>query len=416
VNGDILISATATSGIFGNKFLSPASDTNFLSYEGDGNDNNLLLSYRNTGALGVQTSTTNWYEDFPVTSGGLAMQTLAFKPSTSILIADAILPDAAATVAYSAQLHGMGGTAGLTYACTGLPANGLSLNTSTGVISGATPTLGVLSLGCTVTDGSITSATDTLTLTIQAAFQTPTITATNFVWSGDSGSGATFNIGSVACGSMIVLIGRGDDTHTTQGWVQAATGANNFALDSFNSPVKLYQGPIPGMPAFPLEVYILGPTTHSGTDTINLFDNQSASSARVTNGAFVITGVQSPVDVGSQTNIITAASGTTTASYTSLVPNTLLLAVTTTDRGANAITIAAPFTTLVTDSDAQGYSVYADALIASPSTTTLSSPYTVTSASAAISSLIIPLRPAATYTGACNAFTGFGEKIRRLIY
>ena len=405
-NNDILVNMVGN-GPFGNSTASP-SNTEAPNFEPNaGPPVIVLMTYLHAGVAGSITSTEKTYSQAGAT---FAMQTLAFKPS-SLRIADVTpLPDAGVGIAYSAQLHGIGGIAGLTYACTGLPANGLSLNTATGVISGANPTAGTLSLGCTATDGSTTSATDTLALKI-GTLQVPSIRQTQ-TFSADSSALFSMN---VRCGSSIVLVVRGDDTHAGQGWMQTTNGTNNYWKDSFGSPVRRIDSPVPGNTAWPLVTYIIGPVTQSGVDTITSLNNQAASSGRPNNMAFEIVGANI-LDAGVGVNTMTStATGSFAVAYTTLVNNTLLLLASDSNNGG-ALSPSAPFSTISTGGDIQGISLYGSAAIATPTAVTATTSFTGGSTTEqSWDSVLIPLRPTIALS-ACPAGFGTGEKIRRQVY
>ena len=121
-----------------------------------------------TDALGhatnqnVAITVTNVNEAPALTSGATSTATLAvnqaFSEDVSGLFAD---PDAGTT---------------LTYAATGLP-SGVSINTSTGVISGTPTATGTVDIIITASDGALTSASHTVTVTVVTAPVITNITA-----------------------------------------------------------------------------------------------------------------------------------------------------------------------------------------------------------------------------------------------
>ena len=133
-----------------------------------------------TGAVATLTITATVTD----TVSGLTAQhafTLNVKAAPPVpAVATTGLPNAVVGTAYSVQLLASGGSGTFTsWAATGL-ANGLSLNTSTGVISGTPTATATLSLSVTVTDsGAQTSPAKALTLTIDAANQPPTVAWNN---------------------------------------------------------------------------------------------------------------------------------------------------------------------------------------------------------------------------------------------
>lgn len=408
VNGDRLVSIAAGAP-FGGHYNLPASPGEFLSFESAASPSVApLLMMQQAGALGSQTVTSNMFGG----SATYAMQTLAFKPD-SIRLTDTIMPDAGTGTAYSAQLHGIGGTAGLTYACTGLPANGFSLNTGTGVITASNPTA-TTSIGCTVTDGTVTSATDNLTINV-GSLGAPIIRQYNKTWNPDNAN-ASVSMPGVLCGETLVVIARGDDTHGGQGWVQGFAGTNNKISDTFNSTWRRMVGPIPGVTAWPLVVYVGGPVTQSGTDVITLKNNQSASSGRPISPVLEING-GTVFDTGASVQTITnTATGSYAVSYTTVVPNTLLISVSDSKSGATQ-SISAPFSTIfAAGGDVQGSTVYASALIGTAGSTTATTSFSGASTSdQQWEGLLIPVR-ASIAPSTCPAFTGAGEDLEWEIY
>ena len=414
VNGDVLSSCTG-SGLYNQDAIIQPNTNEYNLFGAGGSGFNVSMQHQHAGALGSQTSSVNTFAanafNGPDT---FAMQTLAFKPD-AIKLTDTVMPDGANGVAYSAQLHGVGGTAGLTYACTGLPANGLSLNTSTGAITG-TATTGTVSIGCTVTDGVNTSVTDNLTIHIYASLFIPTVRAT-FANSGDP-NGAWQTI-STSCNDYIVVFARGVDTHYFDGWVQMANGTNDYLTANPIVTFRRLEGFMPGVLASGYEIFVAGPMTINGNINLTFANSQFASSANPVSLVLDISGGE-VVDQAVGTSAMTSAlSGSWGGSYTTLVPNTLLLAASMSDSTANTpvITgISSPFSLLNTGGDAQGISHYDSALISTPQTVTATVSYTVTYSGEFRTTwmqALLPIRPAP----APNTCTlGSGEKIRRQVF
>jgi hypothetical protein len=106
-------------------------------------------------------------------------------PSTAVQLTTVTLPDAQTGVPYSAQLDATDGTTPYTWSATGLP-SWLSLNATTGLLSGTPTGTGVFSLVVTVTDSSNPAQTATGALTLLAG-SAPSIT---------SASSTTFTVGT----------------------------------------------------------------------------------------------------------------------------------------------------------------------------------------------------------------------------
>lgn len=413
VNGDLITTCGGRS-TFGNAWLGPSSNVEYVSQNAEDQFATTFEGMQHTGAFGAQSQTYNAYNDFAFGSHAtFAAISVAFKPTT-IAVADTAMPDAAANVAYSAQLHGVGGIAGLTYACTGLPSNGLSLNTSTGVISGATPTAGSVAIGCTVTDGTNTSATDSLTITIGTGFNTPIVRQSQAIYAdGGGGNSGTFLL-PVSCGDVIAVFYNGSDTHGGNGWVLNAAGAQNKVTDSQGN-VYARVGPIAGTNNAPLAMYV-AQTLTSGTDTISITHTTTAGSGLNYTMAD-IGNVQKVVDIGTFTSTGSQSSSpiSFTDALTTVVPNEMLF-VAATSGAASGDTFT--FSPLSINTTATSGFVYNSAAlgytpVSSASTYTASFTDTTTGPlNANPTAYMAAFRPALP-NATCSLFTGPGEKIRR---
>lgn len=351
-------------------------------------------------------------------------QTIAFQ--IPITLGDSALPQAAVGVAYKAQLHTYGGlSSSPTYACTGLPASGLSLNTATGLISGTATGTGTLSLGCTSTDGTNTSATDTLSLQIVSSFPIPFVAATPTL-TGLGGGGGSITVPGGVCGDVVVLQPQAaDDTHGSVGYLQAINGTGNYVHSSDNSPVqRCFVGS--GLWNGPQEAWVIGPLNTTGPQTITVANNTAAASALVVL-ATDVRGAQaicSAPSINSDAN--TTASGTLSTSYTTLVPNELVLAQTEGwQQGSNqftAMTFSAPLSSVNSGSGTYIFGGFGSGVIPTPSTITATTNLTETGPGDcggtftycdAVSTLVMSLRPG-TDT-ACPVFSGAGEKFKRYV-
>jgi hypothetical protein len=109
---------------------------------------------------------------------GVCSCTSSPKATSTIAITTTYLSDGELNIAYSQTLEATGGTGVYTWSITGgsLP-TGLSLASSTGVISGISTTAGVSSFTARATDSNGATATEALSIDIDAA---PSITTTSF--------------------------------------------------------------------------------------------------------------------------------------------------------------------------------------------------------------------------------------------
>jgi hypothetical protein len=408
VNNDLIIACNGRSSANSGSFISTGNGE-IVSAEGDGTP---MLSLKRTGTKGSQTTTVNTWNG-PAAFGSnttFTMQSFAFKPTTNIALADTVLPDAATGVAYSAQLHCQGGTAAQTYSVvSGTLPTGITLTGATGLLTATNVTGTTQTVGFQCTDGTITSATDSLTLTVGAGFNTPSIRSYVNTFDGFSAS-----VTGAACGDLIVMLARGTDTHNDSGWVQVPSGANNKITDSFNSPVQRMVLPIGGNSQTPLLAYIVGPITQAGTDVISIANNQNANPGLNVSGIWDVSGVQAVVDQGASGTAM-IDNGSFNANYTTLVPNTLILADASSRSGGITLSFGAPFSSDSVGGDVFVYSIFGHALISSAGATTLTTTITGASAVTPWGSLMVPLRPALPIAS-CSVFTGSGEKIRRQVF
>lgn len=429
VNGDILSSCIGAGSYNQDSKIAPSSGE-FSSYGGGTGGVNVAMQYQHAPTLGSNTATVNTYAlaafNGPDT---FAMQTLAFKPD-AIKITDTALPAAGSGVAYFAQLHCVGGTNTLSYSLFSgsLPA-GLSLNTTTGQITGSTTSVGATSLGFRCTDGTVTSSTATITLNVYSSLINPTVKEiiTNQYdvggpWDKSASNPSGVPI-TVSCNDLLLVIVRGVDTHYSDGWVQmpieSTNGATNFVSDSFHSPIRRLEGWIPGNMASPLIAYLVGPIAINGADIITINNNTSASSANPTS-IIVNVGTGQVVDIAAgDSEMSSTASGTFGTSYTTLVPNTLLI-------GASAgftgfapgspppMSMSGAWTLLSYDNDSGpgSPSLYEWAYAATTQTVSGTVTYSGSSTNyMAWAQLLVPVRPAPALI---SCTVGAGEKFRRL--
>jgi hypothetical protein len=100
--------------------------------------------------------------------------TLSIAPPTLTITTTRQLDDGSLSVSYNCAVSATGGAPPYTWSAVGLPL-GLTLNSSTGVISGVAEAVGTFAVAVTVTDTALTHTSDRFTLRIKLP-ATPTVT------------------------------------------------------------------------------------------------------------------------------------------------------------------------------------------------------------------------------------------------
>ncbi len=147
---------------------------------GPGETANITLRFVNPNKT---TNTTFDYSNTVITTitshGANSGTTQPPVASSQLIVLTQSLPSASAGTPYSTTLLSSGAVGAVTWSTPNLPANGLSLNASTGVISGTPGTGASLpSINITATDSSGKAATRTLSITIVTP-AAPTIASTS---------------------------------------------------------------------------------------------------------------------------------------------------------------------------------------------------------------------------------------------
>lgn len=117
----------------------------------------------------------NDYTVTPVSANCTVIASFAAAPSIAPVITSGIPPDGVAGVAYAFTVTATG-TAPITFSATGLAALGLSLNATTGLISGSNPVAGTAAVTLTASNGVSPNATQTFSLTIADPAAAPPVT------------------------------------------------------------------------------------------------------------------------------------------------------------------------------------------------------------------------------------------------
>ena len=172
------------------------------------------------------------------TAAGYAEATLTINVSSPLTITTATLPDAHVGSPYSQTVIKNGGIGPYTFGYTGpLPA-GLSLNTSTGVISGTPTTPGYVNFGITVTDSTWpTPQSPSQALSIRTVLDLPLTVQLTGTGSGTvTSTPAQVNCTSGTCpyqvgtGTTLLLHAEPANGSTFTGWSNACTGTTDCSL------------------------------------------------------------------------------------------------------------------------------------------------------------------------------------------
>jgi hypothetical protein len=283
---------------------------NLLPLGGVGGADSSYNAFLLSAAPGSYTST------FTTTVNSEAtILTIALPPSAITITSDARAPDGGLSTAYSYQLLAIGGTSAYTWSITsGALQTGLSLNASTGTISG-TPTFSSQNnITFRVTDGTV-NTTKVVTLKIGGSLNVATVAHTMTCGNGGLSCPRTLTVDNIG-DAIIVATGVGSPgvSNCSDSF---GTHFDVIKTDGFNYTqnfTAVFTGSI-----------VAGISAGSGADTL---------SCDLVGSAFIALDVHNVMYVASDNVVLTdgghggGVSGTmTSSSLTTLVPNELLVAL-----------------------------------------------------------------------------------------
>lgn len=412
VNNSLAISCAGQSP-FGTTNTGPSSNTEMVSSNNEVTNWGSFMTMTRTTSAGTYTPTFSTYNDFSFGSHStFAAQTLFFKPAATIAIGDTILPHALNGTAYSYTLHCIGGTAAQTYSLfSGSFPSGITLNTSTGVISGTTTSIGSSSLQFKCTDGTNTSAAQAITFVVDSTAGLPTVR--------QSGQFNT-NVGTfsspVDCGDLIAIYFYGADTHGNNGWIWPRASGTSVTISDTLGTTFNRVNPIGPTNQAGYALYV-GQAPSSGTETITFAHTAAQAGSGLASVMLDIANAQIPVDNGTMSSAGTQASSpySFTNSLTTVVPNQLLLVAGASNSSSDTFTLS-PMSVGQSNNASLNTSVLGWQLIPSPTTTTATGTVTTTQPHNNLGELVMAgIRPGVAPSG-CSRFIGGGEKIRRVIW
>ncbi len=219
---------------------------------------------------------------------------------------------------------------------TGLPA-GLTINTSSGLISGTPTSAGTSSVTLSATNSSGTG-TLTLGLTINSTVSSGPIAYVQGISSGNDASGTTVFAafpGNTSAGDLIVVAVSWDTSSSAQASVSDSQG-NTYVRATTSNNTTTFQA---------LAVYYAA-NIKGGADTVTVTLNPSAGYRRLQIQEYSGVAITDPVDVTSQNidlNGDTTTDGVTSTNAVTTANGDLIFGVATQDSGTNTISAGTGF-------------------------------------------------------------------------
>jgi hypothetical protein len=356
VIGDIGVAAFVNAYSINGVPISPAQAAGDYTI---GNDQNHIMAWNNFGATGSQSIAYQPLLD-PANSGNFGGGGAIILFKHALAVATTLMPNADQVQAYAATLRAVGGTGSYTWTVqTGSLPTGLSLNASTGAITGtASGATGNYPITFRVTEsGGGTHADSTgLSINVGAAFGTPTVIQSAF---------STTTVNSLALGSAatsghtLLVLYKGEVRHGSEGYVNPSSGTGGGISDSRGT---VFTRGLPINPAGVTPIYpYTGCLTSSGADTVSMADNQSLGSGSAM-AIVELSNTQQVLDLGTFTTVAGNATSPftmTTPSYTVPVNNMALFSINSVEGGVGRTTTpVAPFTLLGTATSACSFGCF----------------------------------------------------------
>jgi hypothetical protein len=303
----------------------------------DGNDSS-AAEFQIAGANGSYTST---FSNRTNTQGVIAI--VALKSNSLTIRSPAVLPDGALTNAYNYTLVATGGVGSYTWSITaGSLQSGLSLNTSTGAITGTPTASSTNTITFHVTDGTNSA---NLTATLKVGGSLSTITLVQSISSATSGDAISLVFPSnVTAGNLIVAAGGyNGGSPSGSGAVQLCTDSRgtvfqHVVLTGFNSTTANVR-----------QVDVLaGIAQSTGSDTVTCSSIRSIM--EFSNAGYF----------GNENTVATVNTTATpiTQALTTLVPNEAIVTIGAVYTSSGTLVLGSPFTALNTTlQDVVGYDV-----------------------------------------------------------